>query len=385
LTSCAIKPPTGQAALGKTCLVANSADIVGSIWGKYAAGAGVFDQLLGGTAAYRGKYDAGKFSAGAGTYFQSTAADPLFCVPEGHGRYNTTNSAGSVHVPAGAMPQMNSDHHLYIYDTTTGLHWSAWDSAPPSESTAKCPNGLPMWSAASRNPTPSGGPGTIEAVSDKGSGPADTEGIGLSGTAGNISLEWGIRAQDILAGRIPHALLLEGNCDTMNERGRGIFWYPVIKSKNYAATDNHYFCTSNLTNLDYGAHVWLDVAPSAALRGAANCDVMSYAILRALNEFGAYKNDIGPGQTGADDFISFIGMADIDDTYDGNPYGYTPANSPWFQVLTAMQRSGGVLDDKAPWTNPPTTPGRYQLTLPVTPCGIDMVQHVHVLIAPHPN
>jgi len=386
LTSCAIKPPPGQAAFGSTCLVANSAAIVASVWGTYGAGTGVEDQLLGGTNDYRQIWDAGRYSAGASTYFQGTASDPKFCVPAGVGYFKSANPSGTVHIPAGAMPQMNSDHHLYVYDTTTGTHWSAWISGRPGESGATCPNGLPLWSTpAHADATPSGGPGTIDAAVDGKPGPVNTEGIGLSGTAGNISLEWSIRAQDVLAGRIPHALILQGDCDTEGTNGKGIFWYPVIRNKDYGATDNSHFCTSSTTNLDYGAHVWLDTAPASAQRGTPNCDILTYAIVRALNEFGAYKNDIGPDKLGADDYISYLAMADINDTYDGNPYGYSRANSPWYTVLTQMQKSGGVMNDRAAWTSPPTAGGRYQLTLPVTPCGIDLTRHMHVLIAPKAN
>ncbi len=354
LTSCAI--PGG---VGGSCLTANSDAIIKNLWGNNPTNFNTAQMLLGGTSIYTDQY--AKSGWTVVPYFQSSKSNPTYSVLRCT-TYPSACDTGSVHIPVGAVPEAGTDHHLYIRDTTTKQDWSFWIAPLPSEI------GGPFVPIGSAN---------VEKVD------ASSEGLGLGGTAGNISLAWSERPQDVLVGRIPHALSLRVTCITTTDGVHGSYVYPVIPgTTSHHATDDNYFCgypSSNSAadqefvanspsnvNLAYGAHLWLDVAPKPEQRGNADCDIIAYAELRALNEFGGYVDDVGSAQW----FKSpiFVNrMADINDTYDGNPNGTV---SYWASVGAQIGQ--------------PTTPGStWEYSVPN--CGINLAQHLHVLIPPTPN
>ncbi len=354
LTVCAI--PGGVAG---SCLTANSDAIIANLWGKNPTNFNTAQMLLGGTWIYATEY--AKSGWTVVPYFQSTASDPRYAVARCT-TYPSACDTGSVHIPAGAIPEAGTDHHLYVRDLSTKQDWSFWIAPLPS---------------GSGGPYVPIGSGNVEHVD------ASSEGLGLGGTAGNISLAWSERPQDVLVGRIPHALSLRVTCITTNDGVHGSYVYPVVPgTTSHRATDDNYLCgypSSNQAadqefipnspsnvNLPYGAHLWLDSAPKPEQRGTAGCDIIAYAELRALNEFGGYVDDVGSAQW----FKSpiFVNrMADINDTYDGNPNGTV---SYWAQVGAQIGQ--------------PSSPGStWYYSVPN--CGIDLAQHLHVLIPPTPN
>ncbi len=314
--------------------------------------------LLGGSSVFRQNYNGGGNTTTP--YFQTTSAAPLYNVLL-CGDYPGSCDTGSVHIPTGAVPEDGFDHHLYIRDLSEGVDWSFWISP------------IPSGTGGNFRPT---GSGNVESLNASG------EGIGLGGTAGNISLAWSERPEDVLAGRIPHALSLRVTCDATNDGQHGSYVYPVIPNDHGGATDNNFFCgtsaangssdqeyvawSNSSVNLQYGAHLWLDESVPSAKRNTAGCDIIAYAELNALNEFGGYVNDVGSAQYfEAPIFVNRF--ADISDTYDGNPNGTV---SQWAKVAAQIGE--------------PSSPGSgwyYN----VTNCGINLAQHLHVLIPPAVN
>jgi hypothetical protein len=351
LTSCKL-----SGGVGGSCLASTSSGTISNLWGNNPNLFNTLYMTLGGSSVYRSHYNGGGNTVPP--YFQSSSSDPQYTVQR-CSQYPTTCDTGTVHIPAGAVPETGYDHHLYIHDTSTNQDWSNWGS-----------------------PIPSGSGGNYQANTSNaetaGSSTYANEGLGLSGTAGNISLAWGERAQDVLAGRIPHALSLRVTCDTTTGNGWGSYVYPVVAgTTSNNATDNGNFCgqwseqftpgTGSSVNLEYGAHLWLDTAPASSQQGQSGCDIVAYAELRALNEFGGYANDVGSASSfgGAPIFVNRF--ADISDTYDGNPHGTT---SYWAQVASRIGQSSS---SGSSWA--------YN----VSTCGINLAQHLHVLVPPTAN
>ncbi len=339
-----------------SCLAVNSDGIIANLWGKDPTNFNTMQMTLGGTSDYLKRY--ARQDTTVTSFFQSTAADPLYsvllCVT-----YPKACDTGKMHVPVGAVPEPSTDHHLYIRDTDTHQDWSIWVAPIP---TGKGGDYRPQGTA------------NVLRVDQT------TDGLGIGGAAGNISLAWSERPQDVLVGRIPHALSLRVTCDTTEDGIHGTYVYPVVPgTTSHVATDQQFFCgypsantddeqqyvtnSASNVNLEYGAHLWLDVTPDRSQRGTPACDIIAYAELRALHEFGGYVADIGSAKW-FEAPIYVNRMADINDTYDGNPNGIT---SYWAQVAGQIGKS----------TRPGAT-WHYK----VQHCGIDLARHLHVLVPP---
>lgn len=342
-----------------TCLTANSAAIVDNLWGADPYRFDTMQMVLGGTQYYREFYATG--SSGSSPYFESTASDPVYAVKCDPGGYPAVCDRGSIHIPPGAVPETSADHHLFVRDRATGLDWQAWVSPIPGKDPFA--------------------PYTANAQAF-----AQSEGIGFGGTAGNIATSWSVRPEDIVAGRIPHALMIRVTCDTTDDGRRGTYVYPVMPGRaGNGATDNANFCgtpgansatqrqwrpgTNSSVNLVFGAHLWSDVPytdlPKPTSDGSNGCDRIAYAELRALNEFGAYVTDVGSAQYFRGP-IYVDHASDISDTYTGNPHG---THSYWQDLLQPLTGQG---------TN-------STLYYSLKECGVNLARHLHVLIPPKPN
>jgi hypothetical protein len=354
LTSCRL--PGG---LNGSCLTFNSAEIIDNLWRADPNTFDTMQMVLGGSEYYKAMYRKGAISSNP--YFESTRDDPnyaVICDPSG---YPAVCDRGVIHIPSGAVPETADDHHLFVRDHATGMDWQNWVSPIPGADPFK----------------------PYTANSQLG---AQSEGLGFGGTAGNIATSWSVRPQDILAGRIPHALMIRATCDTTIDAKQGSYVYPVMPGRaGNSATDNHYFCgtpeanssaheqwranTGSIVNLTYGAHLWSDVPfsdlPKPAQDGSNGCDRIAYAELRALNEFGAYVTDVGSAKYFHGP-IYVEHAADINDTYTGNPYG---THSFWQDILRPLTGRGA----------------NSTLYYSLKACGVDLSSHLHVLIPPKPN
>ena len=355
--------PSGypKASGSQPCVLANSEAIISNLWGKNPANfAGEVAMTLGSTAYYESRY--AKLGQGGGAFFESSSSDPEYDVTASGCAWKGC-STGPMHIPAGAVPQLNSDHHLEIRDLATGYDWGIWEAPVPD--------------GKGGTYTPNGGTAASQLT-------ATSKGIGIGGTAGAMSMLYSVRPQDILAGRIPHALSIVVTCDvSYNGNASTSTLYPVVASATGGVGDNQYFCgtpgantgtqtqwapdTGSDVNLAYGAHLWLDEGPQLA-RGAAGCDVISYAYLKAMNEFGAYVNDVGSAYWGSAGPVAINLMSDISDTYSGNPHGTT---SSWSQVFHDV---GAV--------SSATATNQDVYFKPTGTCGVNLAEHLHVLVPP---
>ncbi len=341
-----------------TCFTPNSAAIIDNLWGADPYTFDTLQMVLGGTDYYKQMY--AKRGISSNPYFESTASDPQYrvaCDPTG---YPAACDRGSLHIPAGAVPETSGDHHLFIRDLASGEDWQSWGAPIP---------GADPFAPHTANSSKF----------------ADSEGLAMGGTAGNISTAWSVRPQDIIAGRIPHALMIRVTCDTTFDGKHGGYVYPVLPNRSGNATDNDYFCgtpsangryvqqwrpnTDSIVNLNYGAHLWSDVPdtdlPKATADGSNGCDPIARAELRALNEFGAYVTDVGTAEYFKGP-IFVDRMADISDTYAGNPHG---THSYWQDLLQPL--TGEVANSR--------------LYYSLKDCGVNLALHLHVLIPPARN
>jgi hypothetical protein len=196
-------------------------------------------------------------TSGFPTYY-SAATDPVFTI--------SCNSATlcpikgqQLHIPQNALAAGNSDGHLTVIDQSTGTEYDFWQA---------------------KTPLPQGG-GTL-VVSGAGKTSVDGDGLGSKAIAANYgSLAGVIRAQELQAGQINHALVMVVHCDNATHV--------------YPATADDQSCSSvgmsNASALPMGARVQLNMTDSQI--AALSSPAWQKTILRALAHYGAYVSDTG--------------------------------------------------------------------------------------------
>ncbi len=193
--------------------------------------------------------------------YWSHKEDPIFrirclrylpCSVEGH----------RVRIPEAARPAAGGDGHLAVIDQHTGWEYDFWQVRDK----------------------PSGG-GTL-VVSHGGRTRIDGDGLGSNATAASFGLAAGIiRAAELRAGRIDHALFAQVKCTS----GQSV--YPAEPGGTGAVCAR--FGMSNVAAPALGARFWLDLSEQEI----AQLDVPEWkrTILRALARYGMIVGDTNNG------------------------------------------------------------------------------------------
>ena len=116
------------------------------------------------------------------------------------------------------------------------------------------------------------------------------EAIGPSGTAGGQCDQGGqVRANELVAGSINHAIALQLACEVGSGGNTGV--YPSVPS---ALTQ---ICTGGV-GVPLGAHLWYDV-PDSVTNANGSLQPFEKAILNAFHDYGGYFTDNGSGGAAA--------------------------------------------------------------------------------------
>lgn len=192
------------------------------------------------------------------TYY-SQATDPLFTLHCTQAWGTCPIEGMQIRVPDAARPAGGSDAHMTVVDQATGWEYD-------------------LWSVTSK---PAGG-GTLS-FGWGGRTLIDGDGLGSDATAARYgNMAGSIRAQEMAAGRIDHALFMVINCDS------GSYVYPAMKSGRA--------CTNRTSAPPMGARFQLDM--TAAQIDALSVPAWKKTILHAMAEYGMYFGDTGGGGFG---------------------------------------------------------------------------------------
>lgn len=184
--------------------------------------------------------------------------DPLYTV-RCRRAWGTCEVEGmQVRIPAAARPAAGGDAHLAVVDQATGWEYDFWQAEPrPAEG------------------------GTLS-VSWGGRTEITGDGLGSDATAAQVGLLAGaIRAAEMEAGRIDHALFMTVGCTAHR------YVYPASGYGLDCADQEHAPAV--------GQHFWLDMTDAEI----AGLDVPAWkrTILRALARYGAYVGDTGGNES----------------------------------------------------------------------------------------
>jgi hypothetical protein len=198
---------------------------------------------------------------GSRPVYWSNASDPLVtvvCRPE-----HFTCRRMSLHIPAGARPQEESDGHLAVIDQALHREFDLWRAGTPSNGT------ILAGSAGSIPIGPNGGMGR--------GGDAEAADLGLAGGL--------IRAPELAAGRIEHALAITAECVQPHD-----VWPAPSTGRGDAV------CDGGRSGPHLGSLLQLNMSdPQIA---ATRAPAWQQAIMRAMSHYGMYVVDTnGAGNT----------------------------------------------------------------------------------------
>jgi hypothetical protein len=263
-------------------------------------------------------------------FYYSLPTDPVFTVkcfyngpPPKWGHCPLQNA--QIHIPSYALPEnsggvaLGSDHHLAIVDPQTNTEYD-------------------MWAAA--RPKPSGG---ILTIGWGGTGPTTGPGINVFGaTQSQFALTIGIvRAADIKAGVIPHAMQMAIPC-----AADGV--YP-------AAVPSDLQCAVRSIAPYYGMRMQLDMTDAEIQDLSAPSYVKT--LYTALAHYGAFVSD-----TGTVDSIGF-------QTEGGLTYTQLGLADPW----VALAQANGLTPD------PPEPDPLAAYRFPLDVSGVDLSKRLRVI------
>jgi hypothetical protein len=201
--------------------------------------------------------DEGRFTLGAGgsrPVYWSQRSDPVFdvvCRPE-----HFTCRRMRLHVPAGALPEGESDGHMTVIDQALGREFDLWQAGTPER-------GQILAGAASAIPI----------------GPASGTGLGSHAEAADLGLAGGlIRAPELAAGRIDHALAMAVAC----VQSRDVWPSPADGRGDMV-------CPNGGAGPHLGSLLQLNM--SDAQLAASHAPAWQRAVLTAMAHYGVYVVD----------------------------------------------------------------------------------------------
>jgi hypothetical protein len=215
----------------------------------------------------------------ASTMYESASSDPQYTVT--CQAYGTCDAATSVtglkvHIPWGAAPSPETDHHIFIVDTARRQE-------------------IDMWGGYASNEACQVGTLSAGVLTCSWGGTFAFSGNGLATVAGNSGIAGGvaygmvaITAGDILSGHITHALGLISPC--LDNNGQ----YPATLGRS---TDS--VCAGHAASGGNGAEPTLRYGDMLHLKSSVNLNAYPYSgytqyckvVVRALQEYGAYADD----------------------------------------------------------------------------------------------
>ncbi len=276
--------------------------------------------------------EAGVYDFGHPVYYAS-ASDPLVTL-HCTAYCNTTDNGGlpaSVHIPAQARPAGGTDAHLAVIQPD-GTEIDLWATTQPSGN----------WTTGATI-SAQGAANCGNFASGSGFTPS-----GPAATAGGACLGAGLlRANELQAGRIGHALFLVSQC--------AVGWqYPAFPN---ATTDP---CTSG-RGPALGGRLWYDVSDASTNANAA-LKPWEKAILNALHDFGGYlEDDVSGGAS-----VSGIGFL-----AESGAAAWAFGQSDPFATLTSQNWSGVAVSGALTL--------RYIGADPWQPGGVNFAAHLHWL------
>ncbi|MCW2968308.1 MAG: hypothetical protein JWM71_2080 [Solirubrobacteraceae bacterium] len=225
-----------------------------------AGSSAIVSRLLGfGKLINMGAGDAGTdFDSGTPAYF-SLPTDPVYTLHCSESWGVCPIEGLSVHIPDRAQPEGGSDHHLTVVDALTGWEYDLWDVQSKPSGGGRLVFG---WGAKTR-------------IDGDGLEKSAANAAGYGGMAG------GIRAEELLAGKIDHALIIAVHCDSNK------FVYPA-SGLGQACSD---VGLSNTNAPAMGQRFQFDM-PAAQIE-ALNVPDYEKTILKAFSQYGAYVSDTG--------------------------------------------------------------------------------------------
>jgi hypothetical protein len=185
-------------------------------------------------------------------YF-ARASDPLYTAHENGNRYNGLQ----FHLPAGARPDPCGDGHLAVIDQATGWEYDFWQASISGNTVNS--NGIGR--------TRIDGTGVDDARTYSG---ADAANFGLA--AGNL------RAQEVQAGQVNHALFLV---------------VPCVNGTVWPATGGAAQCGAGNPGLHLGTRLFLELSQSQI--NNLSIPTWQKTILQALRVYGGFVGDTGGG------------------------------------------------------------------------------------------
>jgi hypothetical protein len=208
--------------------------------------------------------EAGAYDYGHPVYYAS-GNDPLVNISctQYCNRVDNGGFPATMHIPAKARPALGGDAHMAVIQPD-GTEIDTWATTQPGGN----------WT--------SGGTVTAHAVANCGnfvSGSGFTP-TGPAATAGGACVGAGLlRANELLAGSINHALFLVAQCTNGSQ-------YPAFSG---ASTNP---CTGG-SGLPLGGRLWYDV-PDATTNANSSLRPWEKAVLNALHDYGGYlEDDVG--------------------------------------------------------------------------------------------
>jgi hypothetical protein len=213
------------------------------------------------------------------TMYESASSDPQYSVTcQAYGTCNAATAAtgSKVHIPWGAAPSTDSDHHIFVFDTGRRQE-------------------IDMWGGYASNQACQVGTLSAGVLTCSWGGTFPFSGNGLATVAGDSGIAGGvaygmvaITAGDILSGHITHALGLISPC--LDNNGQ----YPATIGRS---TDSA--CGGHAASGGNGAEPTLRYGDMLHLKSSVNLNASPYSgytayckiVVRALQEYGAYADD----------------------------------------------------------------------------------------------
>jgi hypothetical protein len=204
-----------------------------------------------------------------------------------------------IHIPSGAQPESDWDHHMIVVDTTTDTEYdferASWSSS----------NVLTVWSGSEE--------------------PLDGTGLGGGADAADFGLLGGtISAAQLASGTINHALAVSVPCTTG-------YVYPATMANGQPCSDVN---QSPTNALPLGALLQLNMTPTQI--AATHAPKWEQTIMTAMATYGMYANDTNgsPDPTN----IEFENQDDTQYT----SLGMKPQMADLFQSLGAQSIGSGT-------------------------------------------
>jgi len=196
--------------------------------------------------------------AGSHTTYYSKLTDPVYTIECTQSWGRCEIEGAKVRIPAGARPARNSDAHMTVVDQAAGWEYDFWQTRTP----------------------PAGG-GKLR-ISWGGRTRIDGDGLGSDGVAARFgNLAGVIRAEEMEAGQINHALFMVVHCDN------GEHVWPALKSARSCASLGE----SSAGAPPIGSHFMLDL--SDAQIAALDVPRWKKTVLTAMAHYGMFVGDTG--------------------------------------------------------------------------------------------